>query len=300
MVCPRTIYKIGYRYVRINMLLLLLLSSVSLSMRGEHYIRLNADFSYARDFAGKGVSATPIGSETSLDAAQAWIGAGTVEPLSKSNGFAPAIGVGYRFKHKILIVDAGLGCEYRMRFNGLDSLAGVKAEHVDEWGETFIGTHSWTNRSAKWQNVGIQVPVMAGVEIKRFYVLAGIKANVDLWGTTREKGAYTMTGKYVRFMDELEDVPGHGLVSNEAYEMPAKKIGLWWDIRACLDLGYCIYGDGANKNKKQKIQPRYYVGAFAEYSFLGGNKQYLPLLAGVRLTVLLPLQESKECMCWGY
>jgi len=280
--------------------ILVFLGSIASGVYGRHYIRFQADFSYARDFASKGIE-TPDGEKISLDDARAWIGAGWAEPISKSNGFSPAAGIGYRYTHKALIVDAGLGVEYRIRSNQPYDITRVTANHVDDTGEPYIGTHSWTNRRTTLQNIGVNIPVMAGFEIKRVYAMAGIKANMDVWGLTREKGDYTMTGKYVRFMDELENVPGHGLVSNEAYETSAVVKGLVWDIRACAEVGYCIYGAGKKKSKfTTKGEPRYYVGAFAEYAFVGTAKHYLPLLAGVRLTALLPLPEPKHCNCLGY
>lgn len=289
-----------YYYTRsICVGMLTLLGSIASGVYGRHYIRFNADLSYARDFATKGID-TPVGENISLDEALAWIGAGWSEPISNSNGFSPAVGVGYRYTYKALIVDAGLGLEYRVRNNQPYEVTRVLANHVDDTGEPYIGAHSWTNRHTTMQNIGVHVPVMLGFEIKRIYAMAGVKANVDVWGSTKEKGYYSMTGKYIRFMDELENVPGHGLVSNEDYETSAVAKDIAWDVRACAEVGYCFYGDGKKVKFSEKGQPRYYVGAFAEYAFIGSEKHYLPLLVGVRLTALLPLPEAKKCNCLGY
>ena len=298
MLCKTDTYNVLGR-TRASAILLLFLCCMAAQVSAVHYIRFNADFSYARDFASRDAK-VPVGAEMTLDQAHGWIGAGLQEPLLKSNGGSPALGVGYRFAYKWLLVDAGLGVEYRIRSNQPYDVAGVKADQVDDTGEPFVGTHTWSNRRMIQQNVGVHVPVMVGMEMKRIYALVGVKADVDLWGTTREKGGYTMTGKYVRFADEFEDVAGHGLVTNQPYETSAVAEGMAWNIRACAEVGYCIFGDGKKSKFSTKMQPRYYVGAFAEYAFTGSAKNYLPLLAGVRLTALLPMPEAKKCNCLNY
>lgn len=268
-------------------------------VHAEHFIRLSAEGSYVHDFARPDVQMHE-GDKMSLDEARSWIGAGWSEPISKSNGWSPAIGVGYRYMYKVLVIDAGFGAEYRVRNNQPYDIMNVKANHVDDTGEPFVGTHSWCNRHTTMQNVGIHIPVMVGFEVKRFYLLAGIKANIDLWGTTYEKGDYTMTGKYDRFMEEWEDISGHGLVTDEPYETKNVNKGMGWDLRACGEIGYCVYSGGKKAKGSSKVSPRYNVGAFVEYSVAGADKQYLPLLAGLRLTVLLPLPEEEKCNCLKY
>ena len=289
-----------YRCVRVWMVLLCFACGMVQSASAVHYIRFNADFSYARDFAPKGAQ-EPVASGITLAEAQQWIGAGMAEPLSASNGFSPAVGIGYRYMYNVLVIDAGLGVEYRFRGNRPYDLAGVKADHVDDTGEAYVGTHTWADRRVTMQNIGVHLPVMVGVEVKRIYALAGVKADVDVWGVSREKGGYTLTGNYARFMDELENVAGHGFVTNEKYEMPSVGQAMDWNVRACAEIGYCIVGDGRNTGySRSKKKMRYYVGAFAEYAFAGSGKHYLPLLAGVRLTALLPLAEPHVCNCLGY
>lgn len=284
---------------RASVLLLCVLFGILMPVQGVHYIRFNADFSYARDFAGKDMTA-PSGPSMSLDAARAWVGAGMPEPISRSNGFAPGVGVGYRFAYQWLLVDAGFGCEYRVRNNTPYDIANVKADHVDDTGEPYVGTHTWDGRHTELQHIGVHMPVMVGIEMMRIYAMAGVKANMDVWGVTRENGQYTMTGKYTRFMDEFENVAGHGLVTDQKYETSAVAESFAWDLRACAEVGYCIYGDGKKSKYSSKVQPRYYVGAFAEYAFMGSAKHYLPLLAGIRLTALLPMPEAKKCNCLNY
>ena len=280
-------------------MLMLLVCMCTIRVEAEHFIRLSAEGSYVHDFA-RSDAQMHEGEKMSLDEARAWIGAGWSEPILKSNGGSPAIGVGYRYMYKALVLDLGFGAEFRIRNNQPYDIANVKADHIDDTGEPFLGTHSWCNRHTTMQNVGVHIPVIIGFEVRRFYLLAGIKANIDVWGTIAEKGAYTLTGKYYRYMDEWENVEGHQFVTDEPYETKSVNQSVGWDLRACGEIGYCVYGGGRKAKGSTKATPRYNLGAFVEYSFAGADRQYLPLLAGVRLTILLPLPEEKKCNCLGY
>ena len=265
------------------------------SLSARHYLRFNADFSYARDFAGAGASA-PSSEGMTLADAQAMIGSGKSEALRNSNGFAPGIGIGYRFSYKAFLLDLGIGAEYRNTVNELYPVSNVIAADIDDTGEPYTGRHTWSSRRVSLQHAGIHIPLMLGAEIKRFYFLAGLKANIDVWGTSKERGAYSMSAKYDRFMDEWTNVSGHGIVADEPYEASAVAGGTGWNIRACAELGYCFYVSRRHTNSRMS-QPRYYAGAFAEYSFAGTSGNYQPLMAGVRLTVLLPFPEPRVCRC---
>ena len=265
------------------MILLLLMGSMVSNVYARHFIRFNVDFSYARDFARKDAQ-IPAGEEMSLDDAKQWIGAGSAEAISSSVGWSPAAGFGYRYMYKAFVLDLGLGLEYRYRTNRPYAISHVVAPGTDDTGEPYTGTHTWDNRRTTMQHVGVNLPIMLGADIKGFYFLLGLKANIDIWGRTQEDGAYTMTAKYDRYMDEWENVAGHGFVTDADYETSPIAAGAAWDIRACGEIGY-------------RFCQNYCAGAFVEYGFAGSANHYLPLLAGLRLTALIPLPEKKICMC---
>ena len=264
-----------------------------------NYLRVSADFSYAHDVTRtKADAAAMTGMELS-DALQI-VGGGMAEAHKGSNGFAPAVGVGFRYTNKLWIVDAGLGFEYRYTVNKLQDIIQAKAPAVDETGMDYLGYHTWSGRKATWQHAGVHIPVMAGIQWKSLYAMVGVKANIDIWGSSVEKGAYTLQADYERYMNVLGNIAGHGLVEQEPYKMPKVSASMAWDLRACAEIGYCINPQGGQTNYKKKMQPIYYIGAFAEYAFVGTKDTYLPVLAGVRLTALLPLPEKHFCNCLGY
>lgn len=272
--------------------LLCLFSTVS----GAHYIRFNADFLYARDFAGADAG-TP--NTMSLSEAQAWIGSGKAEALLNSNGFAPAIGFGYRYTYRALMIDFGLGAEFRYTTDGPNAIVDLMAPATDDTGLAFAGYYTWNNRMVNMQHVGLQLPLMIGGQWNRIYVMAGVKANIDIWNRSSEKGNYTLWGDYGDFMDPIRDVPEHGFVTNEPYETAPVNGAIGWTIRACAEVGVCLNPQSGKNSYSRKPQPKYYIGAYAEYGFIGNQESYRPLLAGIRLTILLPLSEKRVCRCLG-
>ena len=273
--------------------LLCLLPSAS----AQHFIRFNVDFSYARDFASAGASAPNV-EDLSLAEAQDWIGSGRAEKLTGSNGFSPALGLGYRYQYKHLLVDVGIGAEYRHRFNGLSGMEDITAVATDDYGTEYTGHHSWTSRTAVMQHAAIHLPVMIGGEWEKVYFLAGAKMNLDVWGRSQEKGRYTLVADYDRFMDPFENMKEHGIVDKEPYTCSPKSMAIGWDLRVCAEVGYHLSETGHTTGSRS-IKPQYYIGAFAEYGVVTKKDYFHPFLAGVRLTILLPLKTTEACKCWN-
>ena len=271
-----------------------------MSAAARNYIRFNADFSYARDLSRSGVGPSYIAEITPAQALE-WVGSGRTESLKGSNGFAPAIGVGYRYMHHLFLLDLGLGLEYRYCINRPYDISDAQEAGIDSQQYPYIGHYYWTDRAIHCQHMGVTLPVMAGAEIKHIYFMAGVKAGIDIWSSSKEKGAYSMQAEYERYMNVLINIPGHGIVEKDPYSMaPMKAASMAWNIRACAEIGYRFGDAEGQKFNTQKMEPRYYIGAFAEYGFIGTGGAYLPLLTGVRLTALLSLPEPHECKCYRW
>ena len=287
-------------YVRIGALVLLLTGFIVPCSMARNALRFNVDFSYARDFSRAGVGPSAIEGMTPAEAME-WVGAGKTESLMGSNGFAPAIGFGYRFMHHMFMMDLGLGAEYRYRINRPYGMMDLTDPAIDNTNTPYIGHHYWTDRQMHCRHLGVTLPIMFGVEWRKLYVMAGVKAGLDIWGRSKEKGVYSMKAEYEQYMDILENIPGHGIVEKDPYTMPDVTMSAGWNVRACAEVGYWINGDqGRAIYNRKSIEPRYYISAFAEYGFIGAGGTYLPLLAGVRLTALLMMPEKQECKCYNW
>lgn len=267
------------------------------SVSGENFIRLNADVSYARDMARASVGA-PFIEELPISQALEWIGSGRYESLKASNGLAPAVGFGYRYQHKALIIDLGLGVEYRYRFNRMYPINEVLAAETDEKNWDFEAHYAWKERQGRLQHLGINLPFMVGGEWSGICVLAGVKANMDVWGKGFEKGLTTKYGVYPQTNDPVYIRDKHGFFTDKPYQGASVASAMQWNIRACLELGYRLSkAPKGKKAYKQTNDPRYYVSLFAEYGFVGSQNTYLPLLVGARFTALLPIPEKPSCKC---
>lgn len=284
---------------RIGALIVLLVGGIVSECAARNYLRFNADFSYARDMMRSGVGPSYI-EEMTPEQALEWVGSGRTESLKGSNGFAPALGFGYRYMHNMFLMDLGLGVEYRYCMNRPYDIADVQQGGIDTQQYPYIGHHYWTERTLKCEHLGLTLPVMFGAEIQRVYFMAGVKAGLALWGSSKERGNYSMRAEYERYMDVLVNIPGHDILEKDPYvRSTVNNTAIQWNIRACAEIGYCLGGAEAN-SYSTKMEPRYYIGAFVEYGFMGTSGAYLPLLAGVRMTALLSLPEPQECKCYKW
>lgn len=267
----------------------------------NHYIRLSADFSYARSLA-KGGYAWDAEMPMSLREAQSIIGSGMKEAGIAGNGFAPGLGVGYRLTYGYFVFDAGLGVEYRHQYLRPKALTNAYAEGYDEQGILYSGRHIWTHRVCEMRHVGLNLPVMLGCEFSDVVILAGVKLNADVWGQQKEKGLYSLEATYDRYMDPFEKMPNHGFVKDEPYTCAPVPLTTSFDLRACLEVGYCFHGGESTprRGRGRSNIVKCYVSAFGEYGVVGSEGAYVPFLIGARLTMLLPLPKGRECTCWKF
>ena len=300
----------GFWTLRISVASVLLLAALTMSARGRyartevtHYIRLSGDFAYARANAQDGY-AWDAEVPMSLREAKSIIGSGMVEDGVSGNGFAPGLGIGYRLAYGALRFDVGIGAEYRQLYLQPNDLTNAYARGRDEEGVTYMGYHSWTRRTAVMQHAGINLPVMIGGEWNGVCVLAGVKTTINVWGTSAESGAYSLKGAYDRYMDPFVGMDNHGFVSDQPYRCEPVPQTVSYELRACLEVGYCFHGaeqiQRRARGRSKSHVVKCYVSAFGEYGIAGSEGIYTPLLLGARLTMLLPLPKGRECTCWKF
>ena len=261
----------------------------------DHYVRVSADFAYARDCATGGLvwdNTTPTG----LKEAQALIGSGVMERGVSGNGLAPGAGAGYRLVHNHFLLDVGVGAEYRQTWLRPNDVTNAYAEAKDEEGLAYVGHHRWTGRHAVQRHVGLNLPVMVGGEWDEWYFLVGVKGAIDVWGTYSERGLYSLDGTYDRYMDAFNGMPNHGFVTDEPYRTEPVAPAMSMGLRVCAEAGYCVYGASDGRYKKKETV-KVYVSAFGEYGVLNSKDAYTPFLLGARATVLIPLPKRRECTC---
>lgn len=264
----------------------------------EHFIRVSGDFSFAREIARGGLvwdNAEPM----SLQEAQAIIGSGQMEKGVSGNGFAPALGVGYRLNHNHFLLDVGLGGEYRQSWLAPHDLTNAYGRGKDEEGLAYVGHYQWRNRRSVMRHAGLTLPITIGGEWDKWFFLVGVKGALDVWSKVEEQGLQTIDGTYERYMNTFEGMPNHGFLADAPYQCDPVSQATSFSLRACAEAGYCVYGASEGRYRlKQTV--KVYVSVFGEYGFLTSRDAYTPFLLGVRATVLIPLPTKRECTCWKF
>lgn len=260
--------------IRVSAIALLLGWVVVVSAHAEsHLFRLSVDAAFANEFS------TPDGYQ-----------------LRSSAGALGGVGVGYRLAHKGFLFDVGVGASYSYISNGLNDSVYVE-DMFDVQGEPYTGEHRFTERQDGGQRVSVNVPVMFGGEWGRWYALAGAKFNAALWTRTQEKGLYSLSGQYDRFIDPFEHMPVNGFVHNQPYENPPLQPSLTWDIRVCAEVGYMLNNRDATLGYHgNTLRSDYYLAVFAEYGVCH-SAPLAPFVVGVRFTALWEIPKIPKCHC---
>lgn len=259
-------------------IIIFMMSLMSISIYGQgaskHYFRISLDGGYADRLV-------VVEEDKPID-------------LIKSNGATGDVSLGYRFRKNHFLFDLGLGLGYAAYTNQLKDTIHIQ-NHVDKDGETFVGYNLYTSRSSELRNIAVQLPIMFGAQWGIFYFLAGLKFSANIPLSYSEKGLYSLSGDYDRFIDVFENMPTDGFVANEPYEN-ALVIDNYVDIQFCAELGCWFSLTGGEYRGTSNLSVDACLSAFVEYG-VDIPMQHSPLAAGLRLAVLFELKKSSVCMC---
>lgn len=151
----------------------------------------------------------------------------------------------------------------------------------DSEGDDFIYHYNATGRQDNYTKLAVQVPVLIGVQHKRFYMLAGVKVGYNAFGTWRSRCQVTTYGEYTQFVGQkLEDIP-----SQQFYKDPQNKEENYRTntspqlfpiaVDATLELGGRIgefsYETGFDVPKRPI---EYRLAAFVDFTAYGGYRKY--------------------------
>ena len=75
-----------------------------------------------------------------------------------------------------------------------------RTNQIDIQGDPFTYVYEIANRHDQYVNVGVQVPLMIGVQHRKFYMLAGVKVNANLYSKVNTTATVNTFGRY-------EDIP---------------------------------------------------------------------------------------------
>ena len=132
-----------------------------------------------------------------------------------SLGAAGGAGLMYDMQYKHLIFDIGVGANYGItRFNQSINIDTVLSGQKDLDGDIFDYVYQVRDRRDQYRNLMIQVPVMVGGQIGRFYGLVGVKAGMSFGTKLHSTANVTAYGRYP-FFDDFTGMPEYQFFANQ-------------------------------------------------------------------------------------
>lgn len=173
------------------------------------------------------------------------------------------------------LFDVGLGVHggwTRFDANLASKMAIENATDMD--GDSFDYVYEITSRKDAYLNVAAQVPLLIGVQHRRFYMLAGVKANVNVFTRFKSTATLNTYGDYYRFTEnpnfaEFRNMPEQQFFENMPLTtalLPTK-----WNLDVDLHLefggrlGFLPEGTGFEVPRRDV---EYRLAAFVDYGLL--------------------------------
>lgn len=223
------------------------------------------------------------------------------DSMPSGNGVSPYLGVGYRLVYNKFLFATGLEAHYL--YNAY-STSGAKRSinMLDTEGDPFRLHVDATDGNDWVHAVNLNIPVLLGMEYRRFYFLAGPKLSLNVWNQMQTQAIAVTTATYEQYIGTFENMPNHML---DTYPVESKNLSADWDLdiithlEVGMRLGDVSFETGADVPKPKQ---RFYIALYADYGLLnlnGAEAKYSRLdyeqVAGQPLRIFLtPALMSKE------
>ena len=162
---------------------------------------------------------------------------------------------------------------------------------------TFDYVYELKDRKDKYTNYAVHIPLMVGIQYRRFYALAGVKVYANIYTKSHSSATLTTYGVDKTIIGatgghDLRDMPEYQFFTGEKVKSDVKTT-LNLDIDASLEvgarLGMINYSVGYDVPKRRL---EYRLAAFLDYGLLDvhtqGTKQALKLPARYEIDPLSP------------
>ena len=172
---------------------------------------------------------------------------------------------GPTYKTTRFLLDVGVGVQGGMTaFLQGGSMEAVLTNQTDLQGDVFDYVYSLRNRHDQYTDIAVNVPLLIGVQHKKFYMLAGVKLYSHVYTLTGSSAQLSTFGRYADF-DEFHNMPEYQFFENRQVQSSVNtKLNL--DLDACFEiggrLGEVVDAVGFDVPKR-KIE--YRLAGFAEY-----------------------------------
>lgn len=242
-----------------------------------------------------------------------------VADMHNVGGLGTDLGIGYEWQHKKLLLHTGVGFQYFGPAWKKDNFI-FEQDRVDSESQVYTARYYFQENRERIHLGYINIPLMIGMNIKRFYFLAGGKVGLNVYGKSRMDNVTVSTGDYGEFIDDFENMPNHGF---DEYVFES-------DYPVSLNVNLALGAEAGITFKPEETDSRlsYRVALWGDYGVLNvQNKTYNeellwmtdnsfpmlnslirtagsavvhPLSFGLKLTLVWGFEGRRPCMCDWY
>ena len=160
----------------------------------------------------------------------------TIKGQQPSSGMDLNIGVDYRLYYNRFVFSAGVEGMYAFYANKMDKLNEAMPMRDTE-GQQF-NMHVLVNKSRDMsQMANVNIPVLFGMELERFYFMIGPKLSLNLFGNTYSKAEITTFGEYERYYADFYNMPNHQFDSRQKMSSETMKLHWNFNVMAHVEVG---------------------------------------------------------------
>ena len=197
--------------------------------------------------------------------------------VSHLSGGGASIGVGYRYYRNQFLFATSLQLKYTYFTLSMSDMRD-SVSLVDSEGDAFLLRADATQCRDRNHALHLQLPLLFGMEWKRFYFLVGPMFSVNVFGRTLTDGDITTSATYPMYNGLMVDMPTHNLMTQSVSHYRDLQLNL--DLLAHLEIGWRI--GRLPRPREIALSPtlnRYYIALFADIGCLNiqyvGNKENL-------------------------
>ena len=185
-------------------------------------------------------------------------------------GFIYELQAGPLYGPTRFLMQIGVGPQGGMTsFRQSTNMTVERANQLDVQGDRFDYVYEITNRRDQYTNVGVQVPLLFGLQHRKFYMMAGVKLNANLYSRVNTKAAINTFGRYEDIPD-LRGMPEYQFFNNYPLKGSAKANINLIGVDASFEIGGRFGGvitDAVGYDvPKRTIE--YRLAAFVDYGIL--------------------------------
>ena len=199
-------------------------------------------------------------------------------------GFLYEMQAGKNYRPLRFLLDVGVGATGGMTaYTRSVDRTETMFDQRDLQNEPFDYVYEIKDRQDRYTNVAVQLPIMVGLQYKRFYALAGLKVYANIWTKAYSKATVTTLGRYADFDDFGKNGwPEYQFFAGEPVRS-GMKTSLNLDMDASVEIGARLgamqIGSGFDVPKR-KLE--YRIAAFMDYGLLDVHS------SGTKPSVVLP------------